>query len=216
VALLHPLLAGVGNVPTLSAVWIVPAYLLGSVPIGVLLSRLKGQDPRKVGSGNIGATNVMRASGKALGILTLVGDILKGLLPTWLALRAGFAAPLVAAVALAAFVGHLFPVYLRFRGGKGVATALGVFIGLSPLAVLIDVAIFAAILYTWRYVSLGSLVAAALMPILLLALRFSSPYVVLCLAMAILIFVKHARNIGRLCAGKENRMGGGPKAAGRG
>ena len=196
----------------MSAVWVVPAYLLGSVPIGILLSRLKGQDPRKVGSGNIGATNVMRASGKALGILTLVGDILKGFLPTWLALRAGLAAPLVAAVAFAAFVGHLFPVYLRFKGGKGVATALGVFIALSPLAVLIDIAVFAVILITWRYVSLGSLAAAALMPVLLFAFRFPSPYVDLCLAMAILIFVKHARNIGRLCAGTENRVGRGRKA----
>ena len=198
------------------AVWIALAYLLGSLPVGLLLSRLKGQDPRKVGSGNIGATNVMRASGKALGILTLVGDILKGLLPTWLAARAGLAGPLVAAVAFAAFVGHLFPIYLRFRGGKGVATALGIFIALSPLAVLIDIAVFAAVLYAWRYVSLGSLVAAALMPVLLLVLRSPSPYVVLCLAMAILIFVKHAKNIGRLCAGTENRMGGGRTAAGGG
>ena len=193
--------------PTFSAVWVVLAYLLGSVPIGLLLSRLKGQDPRKVGSGNIGATNVMRASGKALGMLTLVGDILKGLLPTWLALRAGFAGPLVAAVALGAFVGHLFPVYLRFRGGKGVATALGVFIALSPLAVLIDVAVFAAILYTWRYVSLGSLVCAALMPVLLLVLGSPESYIIPCIAMAILIFIKHGENIGRLLAGRENRIG---------
>lgn len=194
-------------------VWIVLAYLLGSLPVGLLLSRLKGQDPRKVGSGNIGATNVMRASGKALGILTLVGDVLKGFLPTWLAARAGEAGPLVAAVAFAAFVGHLFPVYLAFRGGKGVATALGVFIALSPLAVLMDIAVFAVVLYAWRYVSLGSLVAAALMPVLLLLLRLPSPYVVLSLVMAILIFVKHSRNIRRLVAGTENRMGG-RKAAG--
>jgi len=197
----------------LPAVWIVLAYLLGSLPVGLLLSRLKGQDPRKVGSGNIGATNVMRASGKAVGILTLLGDILKGFLPTWLAMRAWPAEPLIAAVALAVFVGHLFPVYLAFRGGKGVATALGVFIALSPLAVLLDIAVFAAVLFMWRYVSLGSLVAAALMPVLLLAFRLPSPYVLLCLAMAILIFVKHGKNIGRLATGTENRMGGGRKAA---
>ncbi len=194
---------------SLPGVWIVLAYLVGSLPVGLLLSRLKGQDPRKVGSGNIGATNVMRASGKTLGALTLLGDILKGLLPTWLAMRAGEAGPLVAAVALAAFVGHLFPVYLAFRGGKGVATALGIFLALCPLAVLIDICVFVAVLYTWRYVSLGSLVAAALMPILLLAFRLPSPYVLLCLAMAILIFVKHGKNIGRLVAGTENRIGGG-------
>jgi len=198
--------------PIVATLVILGAYLVGSIPFGYLVGRWRGVNIFHEGSGNIGATNVMRASGKALGILTLVGDILKGFLPTWLALRAGLAAPLVAAVAFAAFVGHLFPVYLRFKGGKGVATALGVFIALSPLAVLIDIAVFAAILYTWRYVSLGSLAAAALMPVLLLAFGFPSPYVVLCLAMAILIFVKHARNIGRLWGGTENRMGGGRTA----
>jgi len=191
------------------ALWMLLAYLLGSLPVGLLLSKVKGQDPRKVGSGNIGATNVMRTSGKALGLLTLAGDILKGLLPTALAMRAGEPQFLVAAVALAAFVGHLFPVYLGFRGGKGVATALGVFIALSYLAVLIDIAVFACVLYVWRYVSLGSLAAAALMPVLLLALKAPAAYVFLCLAVMLLIFAKHAKNISRLMAGTENRMGAG-------
>jgi acyl phosphate:glycerol-3-phosphate acyltransferase len=197
--------------PLLPILWILIAYLVGSLPVGLLLSKLKGQDPRKVGSGNIGATNVMRASGKAVGALTLVGDILKGFLPTWLAMRAGEAAPVVAAIALAAFVGHLFPVYLKFRGGKGVATALGVFLAFNPFAVLIDIAVFALILYKWRYVSLGSLVGTALMPVLLLVLKAPTQYVFLCLAIAILIYIKHGKNIARLMAGTENRMGAGRK-----
>ena len=200
--MVHPSQAG-------PALWMLLAYLLGSLPVGLLLAKVKGQDPRKAGSGNIGATNVMRTSGKALGTLTLAGDVLKGLLPTALAMRAGEPQFLVAAVALAAFVGHLFPVYLGFRGGKGVATALGVFMALSYLAVLIDIAVFACVLYAWRYVSLGSLVAAALMPVLLLALKAPAAYVLLCLAVMLLIFAKHAKNISRLMAGTESRMGRG-------
>ena len=116
-----------------SYILIVFAYLLGSVPVGVLLARMKGADPRKVGSGNIGATNVMRAAGKVTGALTLVGDILKGLLPVVLAFVVGEPAIVVAAVGLAAFLGHLFPLFLKFKGGKGVATALGVYLGLILL-----------------------------------------------------------------------------------
>jgi glycerol-3-phosphate acyltransferase PlsY len=193
----------------LSIVWIILAYLLGSLPVGVLLSRLKGQDPRMVGSGNIGATNVMRTAGKALGAATLIGDILKGFLPTWLAMRFGLPGPMVAAIGLAAFAGHLFPIYLGFKGGKGIATALGVFLAFSWLAVLIDIAVFAVVLYRWRYVSLGSLVCTALMPFLLLVLGAHRPYVALSVVMAFLIFIKHRANISRLRAGTESRIGKG-------
>lgn len=197
----------------LPVVWIVLAYLLGSIPVGVLLAHLKGQDPRKTGSGNIGATNVMRTAGKGLGGLTLLCDVLKGFLPVALALRFGLPEPLVAAVGLAAFAGHLFPVYLGFKGGKGVATAVGVFLALNWPAVFIGVVVFAVVLRTWRYVSLGSLVAAGLMPFLLLFLGLacraaSVSYVALSVVVAVLIFVKHRANIGRLRAGTENRMGG--------
>ena len=159
----------------LSIAWIVLAYLLGSLPLGVLLSRLKGQDPRKVGSGNIGATNVMRAAGKTLGAVTLIGDALKGFLPVSLAIWFGLPGPVVAASGLAAFVGHLFPIYLGFKGGKGIATALGIFLALNPFAVLIAIAVFALVLDKWRYVSLGSLVGTVLMPFLLLALGRPGP-----------------------------------------
>lgn len=189
----------------LSIVWTILAYLLGSVPVGLLLARLKGKDPRGVGSGNIGATNVMRAAGKTMGVVTLVGDVLKGFLPTWLAGLLGLAVPVVG---LAAFLGHLFPVYLRFKGGKGSATALGVLLAFSPLAALIDIIVFAFILVRWRYVSLGSLVCAALMPALLLVLGAPGLYVIPSAVMAVLIFIKHRANISRLVAGRENRIGG--------
>ena len=175
--------------------------------MGVLLARLKGQDPRKVGSGNIGATNVMRAAGKAIGAVTLIGDALKGFLPVSLAIWFGLPAPVVAAIGLAAFVGHLFPVYLGFKGGKGIATALGIFLALNPFAVLIAIAVFALVLDKWRYVSLGSLVGTVLMPFLLLAFRAPRSYVALCVVMAVFAFIKHAPNIRRLRAGTEHKIG---------
>jgi len=192
----------------LTVAWVVLAYLLGSVPVGLLLSRRKGKDPRTVGSGNIGATNVMRAAGRTMGIVTLLGDILKGFLPTWLACCLGLAVPVVGVVGLSTFLGHLFPVYLRLKGGKGSATTLGVLLAFNPLAALIDIAVFALIVVRWRYVSLGSLVCAALMPVLLLCLQAPGSYVAFCTVMAVLIFVKHRANIGRLLAGRESRMGG--------
>lgn len=196
----------------LSVVWIILAYLLGSIPVGVLLSHLKGQDPRKVGSGNIGATNVMRTSGKALGAVTLLCDVLKGFLPVALALWCGLPKPVVAAVGLAAFAGHLFPVYLKFKGGKGVATAVGVFLALNWCALVVAIAVFAIVLYMWRYVSLGSLVAAGLVPFMLLALHLIDrtmplSFVGLSVVMVVLIFVKHRANIGRLRAGTEHGLG---------
>ena len=197
----------------LSIVWIILAYLLGSLPVGVLLARIKGQDPRKAGSGNIGATNVMRTAGKTLGAVTLIGDALKGFLPVWFAMRFGLPTPMVAAIGLAAFLGHLFPIYLGFKGGKGIATALGIFLAFSPFAVLIDIAVFAVVLEVWRYVSLGSLVAAVLMPLLLfLFLLLGEPlsyaYVAVAFIMAVFAFVKHAPNIKRLRAGTEHKIGG--------
>jgi len=187
-------------------VYIIAAYLLGSIPVGLVLARLKGQDPRKVGSGNIGATNVMRAAGKTLGIITLLGDILKGLIPTGLAILYGLSPVFVVAIGLAAFLGHLFPVYLRFKGGKGVATALGVFLALEPVAIPILLVVFIAVLLAWRYVSLGSLVGTALMPVLLLLFRAPLEYVVGSLIVGVLIYWKHRENIRRIVSGTESRF----------
>jgi glycerol-3-phosphate acyltransferase PlsY len=190
-----------------SYILIVFAYLLGSVPVGVLLARMKGADPRKVGSGNIGATNVMRAAGKTTGVLTLAGDILKGLLPVSVAFTMEEPVIMVAAVGLAAFLGHLFPLFLRFKGGKGVATALGAYLRLDPFAVVITVIVFVLVLLKWRFVSLGSLVGVAAMPLLLYLLNAPDYYVYLSLIIGTLIFIKHKDNIRRLLAGTENKMG---------
>ena len=186
---------------------IIAAYLIGSIPVGVLLSKLKGKDPRSVGSGNIGATNVMRTAGKAFGIITLLGDICKGFIPTVLAVRADISEPLVAAIGFAAFLGHLFPVFLKFRGGKGVATALGVYLAVSPVTILISAILFVLILLKWRYVSAGSLVGALSVPLLLYLLEAPGIYVVLSLVIAVLVIIKHLDNIKRLMAGTEHRLG---------
>ncbi len=192
----------------MAAVLILFSYLLGSVPVGVVLSRLRGQDPRKAGSGNIGATNVMRTAGKGLGILTLAGDIAKGFLPTWLVMYYGQPALVVAACGLAAFVGHLWPVYLRFRGGKGVATALGFFLVLNPAAIPVLVIIFVLVLLKWRYVSLGSLAGTAFAPLLLFLFGSPPEYILASVVVALLIYYKHTDNIRRLLAGTEHRLNG--------
>ncbi len=193
----------------LSVIWILLSYLLGSVPVGLLLARAKGRDPRRVGSGNIGATNVMRAAGKTLGIVTLFGDALKGFLPVWLAISLGLPEQVTAAAAFAALLGHVFPLYLRFKGGKGIATALGIFLALNYVAVCVDVLVFAMVLLRWRYVSLGSLVCSALMPLILLLLGTSWSYCLLAVLVALLAFAKHRGNIRRLMAGEEHKIFGG-------
>jgi glycerol-3-phosphate acyltransferase PlsY len=183
------------------------AYLLGSVPVGVILARIKGADPRKVGSGNIGATNVMRAAGKTTGILTLIGDVIKGFLPVLIANAMDEPIIVIAAVGIAAFLGHLFPVFLTFKGGKGVATALGVYLFLDPFAVLVAAIFFILVLVKWRFVSLGSLVGVAVIPLALYLLKAPDYYIYLALIIGILIFIKHKDNIRRLIAGTENKIG---------
>jgi acyl phosphate:glycerol-3-phosphate acyltransferase len=193
---------------------VILAYLLGSVPFGLLFARLKGHDPRKIGSGNIGATNVVRAAGKGIGIATLVADILKGYLPVLAALHYNQPPMIVSLMGFALFVGHLFPVYLRFKGGKGVATALGIFLALSPLSILIGVSAFIPVLLVTRYVSLGSLIGVALVPLSLFLFRGPDTYFYLCLIIVSMIFVKHAGNIKRLWTGTENRFSLGSQRKG--
>ncbi|HNS15449.1 MAG TPA: glycerol-3-phosphate 1-O-acyltransferase PlsY [Syntrophorhabdaceae bacterium] len=188
------------------AVYVVIAYLIGSIPIGVMLARLKGKDPRKTGSGNIGATNVMRTAGRALGIVTLFGDIAKGFLPTFIAIRCGMPKEVVAVIGFATFVGHLFPVFLKFRGGKGVATALGVYLAVGPIAIIPCFVVFVAILLIWRYVSLGSLAGAGIVPFAMYALKVPVEYVLLAFVIAAFVFIKHKDNIRRLIKGQENKI----------
>lgn len=187
------------------------AYLLGSIPFGYLLVRfVRQQDIRQIGSGNIGATNVLRSGAKGLGIATLLLDLLKGYVAVLLARHIAPASPdLAVGAAVAAVLGHVFPVWLRFRGGKGVATALGVFLALVPAAALVALGVFIVIVLFTRYVSLASIIAAAVMPVAGLALTpLRSPVVVSgFLLLSLLIIVKHHANIRRLLAGTENRLG---------
>ncbi len=186
---------------------VIVGYLAGSIPSGLLLTMaFSNVDPRKRGSRNIGATNILRTAGKTLGALTLVGDCLKGLIPVLLALWLMRSDAWVGLIALSAFAGHLYPVFLKFKGGKGVATALGAYLGIAPLAVLIDAGVFFGVVLKWRFVSLGSLTAAALMPILIAILTESKPYVITSLIIAGLIWYRHQDNIRRLFVGSENRL----------
>src|SRR4029453_18064262 len=164
------------------------AYLLGSVPTGYILGSLAGVDVRKAGSGNVGATNVARVVGKRHGIFTLVADTAKGFVPVIVALNLSLSPVATVLVGIAAFLGHLYPVFLRFQGGKGVATALGVFLGLAPWATLVLMAIFVLILLATRVVSLSSMVAAGCAPIVF-GLFFHSPILTgMSLFIALMIF----------------------------
>lgn len=188
--------------------FIVGAYLLGSVPCGVLVTRFLGyDDPRGRGSHNIGATNVTRTAGKVAGAVTLLGDVLKGLVPTMWA-GASFSSPwAVALVGLAAYLGHLFPVYLGFHGGKGVATGLGVFLGLAPVPVLVSAGVFGLLLRLCRMVSVASLGAAAALPLFLAFMGGPLAHVALGLMVAGLSLWKHQPNIERILNGTERRVG---------
>ena len=196
------------------------AYLLGSIPFGYILVRVfHGQDVRDTGSGNIGATNVARSS-PALGASTLFLDAAKGLLAVTAAsliAASGVhtAGPrpspytLVAVAAIVAVVGHMFPIWLKFRGGKGVATSVGVFLALAPKTLLVALALFIALVAVFRYVSLGSIVVAAAFPLIAYTLHdyHSSPEILAAMsAIAVLIIIKHRDNIRRLLAGTESRF----------
>jgi glycerol-3-phosphate acyltransferase PlsY len=180
-------------------------YLVGSVPFGLLLTRLGGAgDIRAIGSGNIGATNVLRTGRKGLALATLLLDILKGLLPAWLGYR--WYGPDVAVLAgLGAVVGHCFPVWLWFRGGKGVATAAGVMLALTPIVTLAALLVFALAFAATRIVSVASLAAAVAAPVVAWRLGHAQA-AELYLAIAALVWVKHAGNIRRLLRGKERRL----------
>ena len=192
------------------------AYLLGSIPSGYLLVRvIRKQDIRSVGSGNIGATNVLRSGAKGLGIATLLLDLSKGLLAVFFARHVAPANyDIHVASAVCAVLGHVFPVWLRFHGGKGVATALGVFLALTPRAALVALAVFLLVVLLTRFVSLASIAGAAVMPIAGIAMAPSrSPVVIFgFLLLSLLVIAKHHSNIRRLLAGTENRFGSSKKA----
>lgn len=189
------------------------AYLLGSIPWGVVLTRsFTSVDIRQQGSGNIGTTNVSRVAGSTLGLLTFLGDVLKGAVPVYLALilagkNQGTGDLLPAIVALAAFFGHLYPLFMKFKdGGKGVATCAGGFVALSPLACLSALLTFIVVLFTSKRVSAGSLAAAAVLPWVAWFSTDSLHVTVSALIMAVFIFMRHSDNIKRLISGTEPKF----------
>ncbi len=186
---------------------IVLAYFIGALPTGLILVRvLRGEDIRKYGSGNIGAANVLRVAGPAVAAAVLLVDVLKGLVPVLLALRAGLAPWAVVATGLAAIAGHNWSIFLGFRGGKGIATSAGVLAGLSLQAALVASAVWIVVVAISRFSSLGSLVAAVSVPITLWRLRTPPEYVAFGLIAALLAIYRHRANIERLVAGTELRV----------
>ncbi len=187
---------------------ILASYLIGAIPFGLLVGRIAGIDVRQEGSRNIGATNVGRVLGKKKGFLTLLCDVAKGFLPVW---GAALLLPettasrdlIVVLCGLATVIGHMFPLYLKFKGGKGVATALGVFLFISPVSILITLIVFLAVVSGTGYVSVGSLAASVLLPLWLWILDEPPQVLMVAVVIALLIWFKHRSNIGRLLRGEE-------------
>ena len=204
---------------------VIPAYMLGSIPFGVIIAKAKGKDLRSIGSGNIGATNVARALGRRWAYFCFVLDVLKGLVPM-LAVRTLIEVPnptpgllsLWLSVGCAAILGHIFPIYLKFKGGKGVATSLGVAIGLWPyytICAAFAFAIWAAVALIWRYISLASIAASIAFPLaLVLAIVLTPgwdfanlwPLLIAATAIPLMVIIRHRENIKRLIAGTENKV----------
>ena len=184
------------------------AYLVGSIPFGLLVSwALARVDIRRHGSGNIGTANVLRIVGKWAATLTLLGDLLKGFLPVVAALSLGASELWVAGVGLAAVLGHNWSVYLRFAGGKGVATSFGALLAMTPLPALLGLLTWTAVVLIFRYTSLAALIASVCIPPVILFFTGAGPYLAFSLLAALLIFVRHRDNIKRLWAGTEHRVG---------
>jgi glycerol-3-phosphate acyltransferase PlsY len=192
------------------------AYLLGSISFAVVVSRLSGlADPRTFGSGNPGATNVLRTGNKKAAILTLLGDALKGTVAVVVARLLDFNEGVVNLVALAAFFGHLYPIFLKFKGGKGVATGAGVLLALSPSMGLCVLATWVLVAITSRYSSLAAIVAALSAPAWAVTLHGSGALTITVSVIAVALVAKHAANIRRLLAGEESKIGGKKQTAAR-
>lgn len=189
---------------------IIISYLIGSIPTGYLIGKYFFKvDIKTLGSGNIGATNVLRNLGKKMGLLTLLGDSLKGFIPVLFAVLYKpypLNQTLLFFCALMAFLGHLFPLYLKFKGGKGVATALGIYLILFPLQLLYSAIIFFLIVFKTRYVSLGSIISALAMPLFVSFSAKDSYQIMLTVIISALIIYKHKENIQRLLEGRENKL----------
>lgn len=183
------------------------AYLVGALPVGVLLGRRMGFDPRLGGSGNIGMTNVTRVGGEAAGALTFAGDFLKGFLPVVCGRLLGYGADALILTGLAAFAGSLWSVFLAFRGGRGVSTSLGVWLALAPAPVAVSVTVFVAVLTLARIVSLASVSAALVLPVATAAFGMPVKYLLLALVMSATVIIRHRPNLKRLLRGEELAIG---------
>jgi glycerol-3-phosphate acyltransferase PlsY len=195
-----------------TALAILAAYLLGSVPFAMISSKLFGlADPRSYGSGNPGATNVLRSGNKKAALLTLIGDALKGWVAVFFAQRMGLSDNVIGLVALAVFLGHLYPIFLKFKGGKGVATAAGVLLALDPVLGLGVMGTWLAVAYISRYSSLAAVFAAAAAPLFAALMHGASNLVVIIGIIGMALIGKHWQNIQRLLAGQESKIGGKKK-----
>ncbi len=196
------------DTPLFPLLAIVAAYLLGSVPFAMISSKVFGlADPRTYGSGNPGATNVLRSGNKKAALFTLIGDAAKGWLAVWLARHYGLSDNLTGLIALAVFAGHLFPVFLKFKGGKGVATAAGVLLALDPLLGLAVLGTWLFTAFAFRYSSLAAIVAAALAPVWQVLMQGGNGTTLVVGVLAMALVGKHWENIQRLLAGKESKIG---------
>lgn len=195
-----------------TALAILAAYLLGSVPFAMISSKIFGlADPRSYGSGNPGATNVLRSGNKKAALLTLIGDAMKGWLAVFAAQKMGFSDNIIGLVALAVFLGHLYPIFLKFKGGKGVATAAGVLLALDPILGLAVLGTWLAVAYISRYSSLAAVLAAALAPVYAVLMHGASNQIIIVGIIGMALIGKHWQNIQRLLAGQESRIGGKKK-----
>jgi glycerol-3-phosphate acyltransferase PlsY len=182
------------------------SYFVGAIPFGILFARwLTGKDPREHGSGNTGATNALRTGGKKVGVLTLIADVLKGVIPVALALQLEFNPSQVLIVALAAFFGHIFPVYLKFKGGKGVATMFGVLLPWAPITAVLAFAVWFIVFKVFRYVSIASIAAAFALPLIAWFMHDSDAALMACLIVGGAVTMRHHDNISRLLAGTETK-----------
>ena len=185
---------------------LISAYFLGAIPFGFVIAKMQGVDIRQHGSGNIGTSNVARTLGKKAAAFTLLGDGLKGLLPVLLARGLGLSEAWVAAVGLAAIIGHNWPVYLKFRGGKGVTTTYGAFLGIAWLPAVLTIAIWVVVTKRTKTASIAALSSSVAAPILVYFLHNSRPALLFAVVGAALIYIRHTANIKRLLAGTENTL----------
>src|SRR5262245_15360088 len=199
-----------------AALWLLGAYLVGAVPVGYLVARILGVDVRRRGSRSIGATNVLRTAGWTPALVTLGGDIAKGYVAVWVGSHAGPGPAWAGAAAVLAVVGNCWPVFLGFRGGKGVATALGAFLRITPWALVPAAVVFASLVGSFRFVSLASLCAAIGLPPAIFALGYPAALALAGLAVAIIVIARHHQNIQRLLTGTENRFGAPRPGSGSG